>query len=172
MLHIHLYLTVSPVGFQWTSCKILCSTDYTDLWVPSLPGPHLQRPEAWKPAHRSTGVYSGTLSRYFELNCTYICSFKRDMPRGCLLCHSLQVTDFGFAKRVKGRTWTLCGTPEYLAPEIILSKVNGWPGIDHPLVPAELLDILLDRISVIENGLPQAGSQDRLVWVKNHTRTV
>lgn len=37
----------------------------------------------------------------------------------------LKLTDFGFAKIVEGRTYTLCGTPEYLAPEILLNKGHG-----------------------------------------------
>eukprot|EP00960_Hanusia_phi_P073098 767945-Hanusia_phi.AAC.3 len=39
----------------------------------------------------------------------------------------LKVCDFGFAKTVEPgtNTWTLCGTPEYLAPEIILNKGHG-----------------------------------------------
>jgi len=39
----------------------------------------------------------------------------------------LKLTDFGFAKLVESRTYTLCGTPEYLAPEILLNKGHGKP---------------------------------------------
>lgn len=34
----------------------------------------------------------------------------------------LKLCDFGFGKVISKKTWTLCGTPEYLAPEVITSK--------------------------------------------------
>ena len=34
----------------------------------------------------------------------------------------IKLVDFGFAKQTLTNSWTLCGTPEYLAPEVVMNK--------------------------------------------------
>ena len=41
----------------------------------------------------------------------------------------VKITDFGFAKKVQFKTYTLCGTPEYIAPEVLLNQGHG-KGVD------------------------------------------
>ena len=39
----------------------------------------------------------------------------------------LKLIDFGFAKVVRKKTYTICGTPEYIAPEILLNQGHSKP---------------------------------------------
>ena len=101
------------------------------MLLPYVPGgelfTHLRRAQRFTPD--VTRFYLATI----VLALRYLHSFNiiyRDLKPENLLLDSrgyLRLTDFGFAKIVEDRTWTLCGTPEYLAPEIILNEGHGKP---------------------------------------------
>ncbi|VDK48684.1 unnamed protein product [Gongylonema pulchrum] len=78
---------------------------------------------------RSAQRFSNSASRFYAseivLALEYLHSNNivyRDLkPENLMLTENghMKLTDFGFAKVISDRTYTLCGTPEYLAPEII-----------------------------------------------------
>lgn len=84
---------------------------------------------------RETGRFGKPESIFYAANVVlafeYLHSYKivyRDLKPENLLIDVdgyLKLTDFGFAKLVTNRTYTLCGTPEYVAPEIIRCKGHG-----------------------------------------------
>eukprot|EP01060_Flectonema_neradi_P006248 TRINITY_DN1418_c0_g3_i2.p1 TRINITY_DN1418_c0_g3~~TRINITY_DN1418_c0_g3_i2.p1 ORF type:complete len:369 (+),score=72.61 TRINITY_DN1418_c0_g3_i2:117-1109(+) len=84
---------------------------------------------------RSAGRFPNDVSKFYHAELVLVFEYihnkdiiYRDLkPENLLLDGKghVKITDFGFAKRVPERTFTLCGTPEYLAPEVIQSKGHG-----------------------------------------------
>jgi len=63
----------------------------------------------------------------------------------------LKLVDFGLAKIITDRTYTLCGTPEYLAPEIILNKGHGFAA-DWWTVGVFTFECLTGKTPFVGNG--------------------
>lgn len=72
--------------------------------------------------------YAATVTLCFEYLHNKNIIFRDLKPENLLIGNDgyLKLTDFGFAKILnEGRTFTICGTPEYIAPEVILNQGHG-----------------------------------------------
>ena len=65
-----------------------------------------------------------------------------------------QVVDFGFAKFVKDKTYTLCGTPLYLPPEVILNRGHSF-GADHWSLGVLIYELISGDTPFYDEGMDQ-----------------
>ena len=84
-------------------------------------------------AERAAAFYTASVGSALEHMHGLRIIFRDVKPENLLLDGRgyIKVVDFGFAKKLEegGCAFTLCGTPEYLAPEIIMSKGHSY-GVD------------------------------------------
>jgi len=88
---------------------------------------------------RRAGRFDNGTARFYASQIVMIFQYLHKMdyiyrdlkPENLLLDEQgyIKITDFGFAKKVAFKTYTLCGTPEYIAPEVLLNKGHG-KGVD------------------------------------------
>eukprot|EP00644_Phytophthora_capsici_P010163 jgi/Phyca11/571282/estExt2_Genewise1.C_PHYCAscaffold_410232 len=118
--------------------------------------------KAFKVAKGVCGAFDVSAARFYIANVVEALRYLqkmtvayRDLKPENLVIDSagyLKMVDFGFAKHVPyhrngalyERSFTLCGTPEYLAPELVLNKGHG-KAVDHWALGCLLYELIAGR---------------------------
>lgn len=76
--------------------------------------------------------YGATVVLTFEYIHSRKIAFRDLKPENLVLDADgyAHLVDFGLAKQCAGKTWTVCGTPDYVAPEIVKAEGHDW-GCDY-----------------------------------------
>lgn len=118
--------------------------------------------KSFQVARGPAGAFDVSVARFYASNVAeslrYLQKMEvayRDLKPENLVIDSqgyLKMVDFGFAKHVPyyrsgmlmERSFTLCGTPEYLAPELVLNKGHG-KAVDHWALGCLLYELIAGR---------------------------
>lgn len=121
---------------------------------------------------RALGCFTNDMAKFYAAQITLAFEFLhnrnivyRDLkPENLLLDRTgyVQIVDFGFAKLVRDRTWTLCGTPEYLAPEVIQSKGHN-KGVDWWALGVLIFEMLAGHPPFFDENGNQFGIYQRIL---------
>lgn len=117
-----------PSAFQgvirWQHHSVLHRLRHRGSGFPALTRNYLQRSQTWEHHSGQPRICQAGVDSFMQLYHDEM--YLSDVSQG--KCHDFASpftqVDFGFAKKVGlgKKTWTFCGTPEYVAPEIILNK--------------------------------------------------
>lgn len=113
---------LQAVRFPYLATMIFSFKDFANLYIvlEYVPGGDMFT------QLRKMGRFSESHSRFYAAQIVLAFEYLQNLdiahrdikPENLLIDRrgNVRVTDFGFAKVVKTRTYTLCGTPEYVAP--------------------------------------------------------
>ena len=93
----------------------------------------------------------------FYLHCSHSLVFRDLKPENVMIDDQgyAILIDFGFCKKISGKTYTTCGTPLYLAPEVILNRGHSW-SVDYWSLGIMIYEMLVGHTPFYEHGMNKA----------------
>ena len=99
-----------------------------------------------------TAFYAGNVASVYEYIHASEIVYRDLKPENILISTDgyLKVVDWGFAKKVVDKTFTTCGTPEYLAPELVQGTGHG-KGVDYWALGILIYEMVIGKTPYVGN---------------------